>query len=268
MSSAPVTPSADEKPVVQTGDSSLIELILVPAGEFWMGALPHDKNAKDHEKPRHRVQISNAFYVGKYPVTQKLWQKVMGANPSHVKGDNLPAGNVSWLDAVNFCNKLSKLEGKQPVYTINSTLTTCNWDAKGYRLLTEGEWKYSARGGEYHLFAGSDDFNEVAWNSKNSGRKPMAVGTKKGNGFGLHDMTGNVLEWCWDIYNANEFKSRPISEDKATVDPKGPSTGTNRVRCGGGWFYDANPSRLSERSGLTITGKGVGTGMRICIPQY
>ena len=261
--SAPVTPFAGGERSIQTGDSPNIDLVLIPAGEFWMGALPQDKNAKKEEKPRHRVRISRDFFVGKYPVTQKLYQLVMGSNLSHVKGDNLPVGNVSWINAVTFCNKLSKREGKEAVYTINGSTATCNWKAKGYRLLTEGEWKYAARGGEYHLYSGSDDVNAVAWEAKNSGRSPQPVGTKKPNGFGLYDMTGNVLEFCWDFYHPNAFSSRPAGEHAITTDPKGPEFGTNRVYCGGGWFYDAVNSRLSKRSGLAPTGKGAGTGFRI-----
>ena len=261
--SAPATPFAGGERPIQSGDSSNIELILIPAGDFWMGALPNDNKAKSEEKPRHRVRISKDFFIGKYPVTQKQYQQVMGSNPSHLKGDNLPVGTVSWNDAISFCNKLSKMEGKEQVYTVASGTTTCNWNAKGYRLLTEGEWKYAARGGEYHLYSGSDNVNDVAWDSNNSKRRPQLVGTKKANAFGVHDMTGNVLEFCWDLYNAKAFSSRPTGEYDITTDPLGPSVGSARVYCGGGWFYDAANSRLSKRGGLAPSGKGSGTGFRI-----
>ena len=156
------------------------EMVRVPAGEFMMGALEDDEEVYEEEKPLHKVTLTRDFLIGKYAVTQALWESVMGSNPSHFKGSNRPVENVSWLDVVSFCNKLSELEGLEPVYdglgyyqtgcdhmdedeiVSFSDGITCNWNAKGYRLPTEAEWEYSARGGEYHKYSGSDNVDEAS----------------------------------------------------------------------------------------------------------
>ena len=172
---AEATPATDEN----ANDSSRIELVRISAGTFMMGALEDDEEADDAEKPRHEVTISHDLLVGKYPVMQELWEAVMGNNPSHFKGEDCPVEKVSWFDCVEFCNKLSQLENKELAYTINGMNVSCNWSAKGYRLLTEGEWEYCARGGESHLYAGSDNVDEVAWYRDNSGGNTHPVGQKK-----------------------------------------------------------------------------------------
>lgn len=263
--SAPTTPFAGEARFIEKGNSERMELILILAGTFWMGSVLHDTKAKENEKPRHQVQLTNDFYIGKYPVTQKLWEESMGNNPSHMKGSSLPVGHVSWDDSIQFCNRLSKREGKEPVYNIENGVTICNWEAKGYRLLTEAEWRYAARAGEYHLYSGSDNINDVVWSAENSGRKPQIVGTKSANAFGVHDMTGNVLEWCWDWFDDNLYQSR--ANTGITADPRGPSSGSRRVYVGGGWFYEEERCRLSIRNGLSPSAKGSGTGLRIGISR-
>ena len=219
--------------------SDLVEMVLIPAGEFMMGALPEDENAYYYEKPRHKVQITKDFYVGKYPVTQKIWEAVMGNNPSILKDPNRPVEKVSWFDCVAFCNKLSKQEGKQPAYTIDGYDVSCNWDANGYRLLSEAEWEYAARGGEYHLYSGSNSLDEVAWYDANSEKETHPVGQKKPNGFGLHDMSGNVWEWCWDWYGDYSTENQS--------DPTGAPTSSIRVIRGGGWHYAERDLRVSFR---------------------
>ena len=214
-------------------------MVLIPTSEFMMGALPNDKEAYDDEKPLHKVRITKDFYVGKYPVTQTLWESVMGNNPSYFKGANRPVENVSWFDCVEFCNKLSKLEGKELVYTINGENVTYNWGAKGYRLLTEAEWEYCARANQDTLYSGSNNPDEVAWYRENSGFKTYPVGQKKPNGFGLHDMSGNIWEWCWDWYG--EYSTENQSN------PTGKSTSSRRVGRGGGWRYSPRDLRVSNR---------------------
>nr|WP_294424678.1 formylglycine-generating enzyme family protein [uncultured Treponema sp.] len=171
-------------------------------------------------------------------VTQELYKSVMGENPSNFKGEkNLPVERVSWYDAIVFCNRLSVKEGLKPVYSIdgvtnvsmwgyvphkeNSISKEIKWDEKanGYRLPTVEEWRYAAKGGQEFKYSGSDNLDEVGWYRENSGGKIHPVAQKKPNGYGLYDMNGNVLEWCWD---------------------SSPSYSYSRYYCGGSWFNDAD----------------------------
>ena len=261
------------------------EMVLIPAGEFMMGALPDDEEAEYDEKPRRKVEITKDFYVGKYPVTQKLWKAVMWNNPSYFKGEDRPVDCVSWFHCLVFCNKLSEMEGKELVYLFPEKweelcvkLKFYNreasdefgsddeedryWDlheklekslvemsskisqdlgANGYRLLLEAEWEYAARGGEYHLYSGSNNLGEVAWYEDNSGYETHPVGQKKPNGFGLYDMSGNVGEWVWD------WRGNYSTENQSN--PTGAPTGSNRVYRGGSWSSDPWFQRLSVRLG-------------------
>ena len=231
------------------------EMVQIPAGDFMMGALEDDEEAYDDEKPRHQVSFIRDFLMGKYAVTQALWQSVMGLNPSRFKGANLPVEQVSWFDCVAFCNKLSEQEGFTLAYSINGQEVTCNWKANGYRLPTEAEWEYSARGGEYHRFSGSDNVDEVAWYKENSGAVPHPVGQKKPNFFGLYDMSGNAHEWCWDWFG-------DYSSDSQTA-PTGPRTGLYRVFHGGSWDNRAMNCGVSYRSYNDPTYRYSGLGFRI-----
>lgn len=215
------------------------EMVLIPKGEFMMGALETDEAAEDYEKPRHRVVLTRDFLMGKYAVTQVLWENVMGTNPSKFKGPNRPVEQVSWFDVVAFCNKLSEKEGLEPCYVITGERVECNWNAKGYRLPTEAEWEYSAAAQESYTYAGSNIIDDVAWYEDNSESKTHSVGQKKPNGFGLYDMSGNVWEWCWD------WKGSYSGEDH--TDPRGPSSGSVRVRRGGCWYFHDKYARISFR---------------------
>ncbi len=178
-----------------------IEIVLVEGGAFQV---------------RNKVTISD-FYIGKYQVTQAQWKTVMGDNPCYFKGDNLPVEQVSWYDVVEFCNKLSEMEGLQKCYSGSGDNILCNFKANGYRLPIEDEWEYAARGGNRsrdYKYSGSDNVGDVAWYKANSGSKTHLVGTKQPNELGIHDMSGNVWEWCWDWH----------------------TEGINRVLRGGSWY--------------------------------
>ena len=166
------------------------------------------------------------FEMLKTEVTQKLYESVMGENPSEFKGDNLPVESVSWYDAVKFCNVLSKNMGMTPVYTINGNDVTQNISADGFRLPTMKEWQYAAKGGENYKYAGSNNIDEVAWYDSNSGNKTHPVAQKKPNGYGLYDINGNVSEWCWEVY---------------------PGSGRSRFMRGGGWNDYADYCEVSVR---------------------
>ena len=230
------------------------EMVVIPKGEFTMGALEDDGDAYSDEKPRHKVTLTRDFLMGKYPVTQALWESVMGSNPSGFKGANRPVECVSWFDVVSFCNKLSELEGLDPAYTINGEKVTCNWTAKGYRLPTESEWEYSARAGESFKYAGSDNVDEVAWYDGNS-FETHPVGQKKPNGFGLYDMSGNVWEWVWDWRGS-------YSSDNGT-DLVGPGSGSRRVTRGGSWVNGARDAGVSFRNDVAPTRRNAIWGFRL-----
>ncbi len=204
------------------------EMVLVPAGMFMMGS----NNGDSDEKPPHRVTISKPFYIGKYEVTQAEWESVMGHNPSNWKGDNLPVECVIWEDAVDYCNKRSESEGLTPCYNGDGSTIYCDFSANGYRLPTEAEWEWAARGGGkglHYEYSGNNDADAVAWYYYNSGRKTHPVGQKQANSLGLYDMSGNVCEWCWDWYKDSYDRGYQI-------DPVGAASGACRILRGGGWF--------------------------------
>jgi formylglycine-generating enzyme len=182
-------------------------------------------------------------------ITQGLYQKVMGKNPSPFKGVNLPVVMVSWYDAVAFANKLSKMEGREMCYEINGKdVQWTNKDCKGWRLPTEAEWEYAARGGENFKYAGSNNADEVAWFAENSMDKIHNVGQKKANGYGLYDMSGNVYEWVWDWYE-------DYQKDSLT-NPQGGLNGSYRVLRGGSCYDYPRELRVYRRDLYIPTRRG------------
>jgi formylglycine-generating enzyme len=226
--------------------TAAFDILLLPAGEHWMGSKDRNPEAREDEKPRHRICISRPFWMGKTQVNQALFFAVMGTNPSKFQGDDFPVEQVSWYDAVDFCNRLSELLSLSPVYEINGYDVRCDGKANGFRLPTEGEWEYAARAGTKYRFSGSNNLDEVSWNSENSGRRTQPVGTKKANGWGLHDMSGNVWEWCWDFYGDDTYATS--APGGVSRDPQGPQEGLYRVFRGGCWIISEAYSRVARRN--------------------
>ena len=202
-----------------------IDMIKVEAGTFMMGATSEMQNPWDDEKPVREVILTNDYYIGKYEVTQSLWQAVMGTNPSYFKGDNLPVEQVSWDNCLEFISKLNSLTGRK------------------FRLPTEAEWEYAARGGRKsrgYQYSGSFNISDVAWYNGNSGNKIHPVGMKQANELGVYDMSGNVCEWCQDWYGSYVSSSQ--------TNPLGANSGSFRVCRGGSWYFDTGNCRSSFRS--------------------
>ena len=221
-----------------------IEMVKVEAGSFDMGATPEMKKPYDWEKPVHRVTLTNNYYIGKYEVTQALWKIVMGSNPSNFKGDNLPVENVSWNNCQKFISKLNKLTGKS------------------FRLPTEAEWEFAARGGNKsrgYLYSGSNAIGDVAWYEGNSSFMTHAVGTKQPNELGIYDMTGNVWEWCQDWYDS--YSSSP------QTNPTGAVSGSYRVDRGGSWNCLARSCRASCRDRCTPDYRNNSCGLRLVLSE-
>jgi formylglycine-generating enzyme required for sulfatase activity len=230
-------------------------MVLVEWGSFQMGSDEGDKN----EKPVHKVTMSS-FLMNKYEVSQGEWNSVMRKNPSNFIGDTLPVENVTWYEAVEFCNRLSTKEGLTPVYKVVKNVIICDFNANGYRLPTEAEWEYAAKGGkkDYLVFkySGGDNIDEVAWYHSNSGSKTRPVGTKAPNSLGLYDMSGNVWEWCWDWFGSYSRRDQ--------TDPIGPVSGATRVRRGGGWYFGPRFLRSTIRGEFIPINRSNYLGFRVC----
>ena len=249
-------PTVVQQPVAQTPvtnrdnitipvkDGISIDMVRVEAGTFTMGATPEMEDPFDWEKPTHQVTLTSDYYIGKYEVTQALWQAVMGNNPSNFKGDNLPVECVSWNDCQDFISKLNSITGKV------------------FRLPTEAEWEFAARGGKNsrgYQYSGSNNLADVAWYKDNSGSKTHAVGSKQANELGIYDMAGNVCEWCQDWYGSYSSSSQ--------VNPTGANGGSTRVRRGGSWYFIARGCRSSCHSDNSPGYRGNCLGLRLVLSE-
>ncbi|MDD3246207.1 MAG: formylglycine-generating enzyme family protein [Methanosarcina sp.] len=206
-----------------------MEFVLIPSGEFDMGASSEEKGRSDSESSLHKVTIKNPFYMGKYPVTQKQWEKIMGNNPSHFKGEARPVEMVSWNEVQEFVNKLNAAE-----------------ETDKYRVPSEAEWEYACRAGTQtrYSFGGDESkLNEYAWYAENSGSKTHSIGRKNPNLWGLYDMHGNVWEWVQDKWQENYIVSPPdgsVWEDGNSF---------YRGSRGGSWYCDTKSCRSASRFG-------------------
>ena len=208
---------------------------LIPGGRFVMGT-KDEVDAKPHEV------VVSAFYMDLNLVSQALYQRIMGSNPSRWKGDQNPVEQVRWSDAVKFCNQRSLSEALIPCYELETW--KCNFDATGYRLPTEAEWEYACRAGTTTAFFFGDDASKLSafgWYDKNSGGRPQPVGQKRPNPLGLFDMGGNVWEWCNDFYKVDYYLNSP------SLDPRGPDAGETKVVRGGAWRFSAESCRSGYR---------------------
>jgi formylglycine-generating enzyme required for sulfatase activity len=213
-----------------------IEMVLVQGGTFQMGSATGYGN----EEPVHAVTVSS-YYIAKTEVTQKQWRDVMGSSPSYFKGDDLPVEQVSWNDVQSFITKLNQQTGKN------------------YRLPTEAEWEFAARGGNSskgYTYSGSNTIGDVAWYYDNNGNQTPPVGTKAANEQGLYDMSGNVWEWCSDFYDMYDSSG-------TASNPQGPASGSDRVLRGGGWTNSADYCRVAIRGGGTPDIRDYSLGFRL-----
>lgn len=261
--------------------STRFRMVHIPGGTFLMGSVEGTPEATDREFPQHEVTLAD-FWMGEYPVTQALWEAVMGDNPSYFKDRMRPVEQVSWFDAAVFCNRLSILAGFTPAYLTpagdvyglsadgawtlpNEGAVRRDAHADGYRLPTEAEWEYAARGGPYwiaapygsekelqnadsggtyhaagYTYAGSDLLDQAGWFSDNGDFQTRQVGMLIPNTLGLYDLSGNVWEWCQDWYSTYD--------PGAHNNPSGPGGGSVRVRRGGSWYGGPQGCRVADRS--------------------
>jgi formylglycine-generating enzyme required for sulfatase activity len=217
-----------------------IDMVFVKGGTFMMGCTD-ERECGNNEKPPRMVTLSG-FYIGKYEITQKQWVQVMGSNPSYFGGDDMPVEKVSWNDILTFILRLNSITGKR------------------YRLPTEAEWEYAARGGTNsgYKYSGGNAIGVVGWYSGNSDEKTNPVGGKQPNEFGIYDMTGNVAEWVSDYYDTYAFSN-------VTANPKGPVSGVYRTVRGGSYYHFTKNCRVSYRGGNKPDVRRSSVGFRLAL---
>ncbi len=241
--------------VVGLSFSQRPEMVFIEGGSFYMG---NDYSGSLDEKPEHKITLSD-FYISKFEVTFEMFDQFCNAT-SYPKPDDggygrnkKPAINVSWMGAIKYCNWLSSKFGYEKVYELKidssgTVISGINWNANGYRLPTEAEWEYVAKGGgksQGFAYAGSNDLSEVAWYTQNSENQPHEVGQLKPNELGIYDMLGNAWEWCWDYYSKDYYSKSP------EADPKGPESGNNRIYKGGNFESKVEFVRITRRFSLS-----------------
>lgn len=243
-----------------------ISMVKVPAGTYFMG-----KDNENFESPRRSVKVTLPFFVGKTEIMQSEWFRLMGYNPSWFKGDSLPVENITWYEALKFCNSLSIREEKNPCYTfITTDSVICDFSKNGYRLPTEMEWEYAARAGSNDdtqfgnvsstidgCYPVDQSIDKCGWYCGNTFFKPSAVAKKLPNLFGLYDVIGNVQEWCWDWYDPYYYNQLE------NIDAKGPTNGTQKVCRGGSWYDQVFRIRLSGRLFYRPSNKSNTIGFRV-----
>jgi formylglycine-generating enzyme required for sulfatase activity len=220
--------------------ASGVEMVLIPPGEYRRGASQGDSDAALDEKPAHRVHITAPFYLGRYEVTQEEWQRVMGANPARFAHPKQPVERISWLDARGAEGFLVRAGG-------------------GLRLPSEGEWEYAARAGNVNPLYGPVD--EIAWHEGNCHDSTQPVGLRRANDLGLHDMLGNVWEWCEDWYSDIDY----LRHTSGVSNPTGPTQGRMRVLRGGSWYFQASHCRASIRVAVRPSNRAGAFGLRVAL---
>jgi sulfatase modifying factor 1 len=248
------------------------KMIHCDPGTFMMGS----NQGNDNEKPKHEVKLNQGFWIGETQVTQELWQAVMGYNDSYFNDhlfehhDHLPVEMVNWYECIIFCNQLSILENLNPCFKIYDIemdegeiiMATVEWDrnANGYRLPTEAEWEYAAKAGTEYTYSGSNHLEEVAWTEHNSGSHTHKVKKKKPNSWGLYDMSGNVWEWCLDLFDIKRYQSETLEKEDPIL---WTDQHCRRLLRGGSAWYLADDCRVSVRLSMEAHEKLCIMGLRL-----
>ncbi len=220
--------------------NELIAMVFVKGDSAVMGSMSPD--ADPDEFPLRQLNLKS-FYISKFEITQRQWRMIFETNPSRFKDDDHPVENVSFYDAVEYCNQKSILDGLQPCYEIRDNEFFWNFDANGYRLPTEAEWEFAAKSGKRYVdepYSGSNDPDQIGWYNLNSNAATNPAGSLNPNQLGIHDLSGNVYEWVWNWYARYSISTREFYS--------GPDTGTDKVIRGGSWYHDKHEMRITARN--------------------